>query len=161
MWKRTSGIFFPTLNTKVENFVGGFADGKFYVKDYQFWPNFEVFDSYIRSWKTVENRSNSLHFLPVFGCLYSLFGRELIGYEYNQDMLQIVGPLSMEDWNRYIEFSVLVSNKIFVSKWDPIQSQAFYMLVPPTETGGAFKLIGIERPLGLQGSAIAAATLDL
>ncbi|GLJ42518.1 hypothetical protein SUGI_0881430 [Cryptomeria japonica] len=153
--------FLPDMNTDMAGSTGVFADGKFYVVDSAlFGFTFEVFDSYTRSWKSLENRFNGVCFLSVFGRFYSLCDRGVIEYDYSQDKLHIVGPHPMEEWKRII-FATQVGHNIFVSSLDHIQGQTFCMLAPPSETGGAFKWIGIERPSGLQGCAIGAATVDL
>ncbi|XP_057872335.2 F-box/kelch-repeat protein At1g80440 [Cryptomeria japonica] len=146
------------MNTYMEDFTGAFAGGKFYVMGKPTWPTFEVFDSYTRSWKTLENRLNSMHFLSVFGRLHCLSAGGLIEYDYSRDKLHIVGPLPTEDFERLIEFATVVGHKIFLSKWDPIEGEGFYMLTPPSETGGAIKWIAIGRPSGLQDFVICAAT---
>ncbi|XP_059073147.1 F-box/kelch-repeat protein At1g80440-like [Cryptomeria japonica] len=116
----------PDMN----NFRGVFAEGKFYVMDNRYCRTIEVFDSYTRSWKTMENRFNSSHyFLSAFGRLHCFSDKGLIEYDY---------------------------------RWDTVQGRSFYLLAPPSDqTGGAFKCIGIDRPLGFQGYAIHAATLEL
>ncbi|GLJ13574.1 hypothetical protein SUGI_0215640 [Cryptomeria japonica] len=146
----------PDMNTSGS--IGAFADGKFYVMDYD---KFGVFDAYTRSWKTMENRFVSMLFVSGFERLHCFSIRELIAYDYSQDKLNIVGTFPIEDWGQLVNLGVVVSNKIFVRKCDPIQGQGFYMLEPPSESGGTVKLIGIDRPSGLQGFTISAATLDL
>ncbi|GLJ13379.1 hypothetical protein SUGI_0210980 [Cryptomeria japonica] len=147
----------PNMNTYMEDLRGVFADGKFYVLGKPSWRTFEVFDSYTRSWKTLENRFNSMHFLSVFGRFHCLSSRGLIEYDYSLDKLHIVGPLPTEDCER-INFAVVVGHKIILNKWDPIEIESFYMLAPPNETGGEIKWVAIEKLSGLQGSAIHAAT---
>ncbi|GLJ46883.1 hypothetical protein SUGI_0988920 [Cryptomeria japonica] len=56
----------PDMNTDLEYFRGAFADGKFYVMGIPSDPSFEVFDSYTRSWKTMENRFNYWRCLGLF-----------------------------------------------------------------------------------------------
>ncbi|GLJ13378.1 hypothetical protein SUGI_0210970 [Cryptomeria japonica] len=59
---------------------------------------------------------------------------------------------------------VFAEGKFYVmdNRWDTVQGRSFYLLAPPSDqTGGAFKCIGIDRPLGFQGYAIHAATLEL
>ncbi|GLJ13389.1 hypothetical protein SUGI_0211240 [Cryptomeria japonica] len=152
----------PDLNTYVSRSCGAFAEGKFYVMSTSL--IFEVFDSYTRSWTTIWNRFKGWHrFISAFGRLYGLSVRGLIEYDYSQDKLSIVGTFPELNWGRSIDFAVLISNKIFVgiSGFDTFAPQRFFILEPPSETGGTLKLIGIERPSSLQGSAICAATLDL
>ncbi|GLJ13573.1 hypothetical protein SUGI_0215620 [Cryptomeria japonica] len=146
----------PDMNTWGS--IGAFADGKFYVMGYD---KFEVFDSYTRSWKNMENRFDSTLFVSGFGRLHCLSDRELIEYDYSQDKLNIVGTIPIEDWGQLVNLCLVVSNKILVGKWHPIQGQYFYMLEPPSESAGTVKVIRIDRPSGLQGFAISAATLDL
>ncbi|GLJ42470.1 hypothetical protein SUGI_0880170 [Cryptomeria japonica] len=151
----------PDMNTHMQCFTGAFADGKFYVMGISF-RSFEVFDSYTRSWTTMENRFNNWHcFETTFGHLHYLYVRGLIEHDYSQAKVNIVGTFPMEYWGRIIDFAGLVSNKIFVGFYYPFEAEGFYMLSPPSETGGTCKLIGIERPSGLQGFVISAATLDL
>ncbi|GLJ13391.1 hypothetical protein SUGI_0211280 [Cryptomeria japonica] len=152
----------PDMNTYIQNSKGAFADGKFYVIGTS--GSFEVFDSQTRSWTTMENRFNSwCCFISAFGRLYGLSERGLVEYHYSQDKLDIVGTFPGQNWGRFTDFAVLVSNKIFVgvSRFYAFARQGFFILEPPSETGGTLKLIGIRRPPGLQGSAICAATLDL
>ncbi|GLJ53360.1 hypothetical protein SUGI_1137730 [Cryptomeria japonica] len=152
----------PDMNTYLEFFLGAFVDGKFYVMGNPSGPSFEIFDSYTRSWKTMENSFNNWrYFVTAFGRLHCLSVRGLIEYDYSQDNVNIVGTFPTEDWVLSIKFAGVVSNKIIVGKKDPIEGQDFYILAPPSETGGTLKLIGFERPSGLEGSTICAATLDL
>ncbi|XP_057817986.1 F-box/kelch-repeat protein At1g15670 [Cryptomeria japonica] len=149
----------PDMNTYMEPYpTGVFAEGKFYVMGYS--DSIEVFDSYTRNWKTTENRFKSWHYVSAFGRFYCLSGRGLIEYDYSQDKLHFLGSLPTEDWARLIDFAVVIRNKIFVHR-DMILAQDFCMLEPPSETGGTFKLTGIEALLGFQGFAMYAATLDL
>ncbi|GLJ13827.1 hypothetical protein SUGI_0220840 [Cryptomeria japonica] len=149
----------PDMNTYMEPYsIGLFSEGKFYVMGYS--DSIEVFDSQTRSWKTMDDRFNSWRYVSAFGRFYCLSGKGLVEYDYSQDKLQFLGSLPTEDWARFINFAVVVGNKIFVCR-EMIQGQEFCMLEPPSERGGTFKLIGIETPLGFQGFAIHAATLDL
>ncbi|GLJ10537.1 hypothetical protein SUGI_0130020 [Cryptomeria japonica] len=154
--------FLPDMNTYMEYCDGVFSDGKFYVySGPRIEPTFEVFDSYTRSWKSVENRFNRVCFLSAFGRLYCLSVRQLIEYDYSQDKFHIVGPHSMEWWEPLL-FAAEVGHNIFVGSMDYDSDQTFFTLTPPSETGGAFKRIGIEIPSGLRNSFfIRAATLDL
>ncbi|GLJ13361.1 hypothetical protein SUGI_0210690 [Cryptomeria japonica] len=156
----------PDMNTCMDDFTGAFADGKFYVMgDGHYCRTIEVFDSYTRSWKTMENRfrSVSMCFVSAFERLYCFFGMGLIEYDYRQDKLNIVETFPTENWHVSIDFTVAVGHNIFICRWDLIQGETFYLLTPPSERGGggAFKWTSIERPLGSQGYAINAATLDL
>ncbi|GLJ13372.1 hypothetical protein SUGI_0210820 [Cryptomeria japonica] len=157
----------PNMNSCMDGFTGVFADSKFYVMDHRFYVmenhyrTTEVFDSYTRSWKTIENRFNSVS-VCLFDRLYCFSGMGLIEYDYRQDKWNIVETFPTEDWH-FIVFAVVVRHNIFICILDRIRGQTFYMLRPPSERGGggAFKWTAIEKPLGLQGSAIHAATLDL
>ncbi|GLJ53287.1 hypothetical protein SUGI_1135720 [Cryptomeria japonica] len=80
----------PDMNTYLEFFLGTFADGKFYVMSHPSGPSFEVFDSYARSWKTMENRFNNwCRFVSAFGRLHGLSVSGLIKYDDSQDNLNI------------------------------------------------------------------------
>ncbi|GLJ13355.1 hypothetical protein SUGI_0210610 [Cryptomeria japonica] len=156
----------PDMNTCMDDFTGAFADGKFYVMgDGHYCRTIEVFDSYTRSWKTMENRfrSVSMCFVSAFERLYCFSGMGLIEYDYTQDKLNIVETFPTEDWHVTIIFTVVVGHNIFVCSRDRIEGQKFWLLRPPSErgVGGAFKWIGIERPLSYQSWATNAATLDL
>ncbi|GLJ13697.1 hypothetical protein SUGI_0218420 [Cryptomeria japonica] len=149
----------PDMNTCMEFHSGHFVDGKFYVMGPS--NSFEVFDSYTRSWKTMENSFDTPHFVSGFGRFYCLSGSGLIEYDYKQDKLHIVGPVPTEGWCRFTHCAV-VGNKIFVSKQDhTIEGRCFYMLTPPSETRGTVEVIRIKRSSGLQDELTGAATLDL
>ncbi|GLJ10535.1 hypothetical protein SUGI_0129970 [Cryptomeria japonica] len=161
--------FLPDMNAYMPSYSAVFSDGKFYVySGGEIEPTFEVFDPYTRSWKSVENRFNSACFLSAFGRLYCLSDpeyeytqpRELIEYEYSQDKFHIVGAHSMEWWEPLI-FTVEVGHNIFVGSMDYDFVQTFLTFTPPSETGGAFKRIGIDRLSGLSSFVLHAATLDL
>ncbi|XP_059073145.1 F-box/kelch-repeat protein At1g80440-like [Cryptomeria japonica] len=144
-------------------FKGAFADGKFYVMGTRSAPSFEAFDSYTRSWKTVENRFNCWHsFVSApFGRLYFLSDKGLIEYDCGQDKWNIVGPLPTKDWELDIQFAVMVGHNIFVCRFHPHQGRGYYMVEPPNETGGAINLFRIRKPRGLEGKPICAATLNV
>ena len=74
--------------------------------------------------------------------------------------MQIVGSLPEEDSDRFIEFAIMVGNKIFVRKCD--NTLGVCMLPLPSETGGTLKWIDIQSPPDLNFFARdAAAILDL
>ncbi|GLJ15560.1 hypothetical protein SUGI_0255620 [Cryptomeria japonica] len=182
--------FLPDMNTKIADCSGVYVDGKFYVVYSQAGIFFQVFDSYTRSWKSMANRWYKMvnEFgrvcpLSAYGRLFCLSGRGLIEYDYSEDKMHFrgPGPSFMEERSR-INFAIEVGHNIFVSSLnrflfhnfatevghnnfmrslDLFHCQKFCKLAPPSETGGAFKWIGIERPSGLQGMAVGAATLDL
>ncbi|XP_057836967.1 F-box/kelch-repeat protein At1g80440 [Cryptomeria japonica] len=146
---------------KTSGSIGAFANGKFYVMGSS--GIFKVFNSYMRSWTALENRVNRSHhcFVSAFGRFYGLSVNGLFEYDFSPDKLNVVGTFSMKNMGWFIHFAVVFSNKLFVRKLDSKLNQGFYMLEPPSETGGTFKLIEVERPLDLQGSAVCATTLDL
>ncbi|GLJ15562.1 hypothetical protein SUGI_0255680 [Cryptomeria japonica] len=160
--------FLPDMNTHMADCTGVFVDGKFYVVENHSGITFEVFDSYTRSWKSMVNRwkpmvneYGRMCLLSAFGGLFCLSCKGLIEYDYSQDKLHLRGPgPKFMEWGP-INFATEVGHNIFVSSLDFIHYQTFCKLAPPSETGGAFKWIGIERPSGLQGTAIRAAALDL
>ncbi|GLJ13388.1 hypothetical protein SUGI_0211230 [Cryptomeria japonica] len=136
-------------------------------------PGYDSSANPVRSASVYNVEEDKWDVLPENGrphkVLYSKSG--LIEYDYSQDKLNIVGTFPRKDWGGFTDFAVFVSNKIFVGIRDPFEAEGFYMfapqdqgfytLDPPSETGGTFKLIDIERPWGLQGRAICAATLNL
>ena len=155
----------PDMNTSMEPrqvggivpFRGVFVDGRFYVKSY---PGvFEVFDSYSKAWKNVENELNQSAgiFVSAFGQIYFLTSMVMIEYDFRQEKTQVVGSLPAED----LKFAIVVNNKIFVCKWAKSEGMGgFYMLTPPSKTGEEFNLTGMQRPPGIQ-VVRDAATLDL
>ncbi|GLJ13354.1 hypothetical protein SUGI_0210600 [Cryptomeria japonica] len=156
----------PDMNTCMDAFTGAFADSKFYVMGNRHCHTNEVFDCYTKSWKTMEDRFNSVSavcFVSAFERLYCFSAMGLIEYEYTQDKLNIVETFPTGDWHETIIFTVVIGHNIFICRWDHIEGQTFWLLRPPSERGGggAFKWTGIERPLSFQSCAINAATLDL
>ncbi|KAH9314042.1 hypothetical protein KI387_022669 [Taxus chinensis] len=152
--------FLPDMPTAMDGCQGAFVKGKFFVRD-MYGARIQCFHPHTETWKTMADRRNTGRIVSAFGNMYCFSSLGLIEYNCSESKWNIVGSYPTDRGRFLVNWATVFGHNIILSTRKDYSSSFVHMLVSPSRTQGAMKLIEIEIPSGFQGFLSTAATLDV